>query len=126
MSTANFVDERGRILSVDVTPAVDGATAVVDVALAGAGPPLGARLTRRAAEVLCDELARALGVDAAPCASAFRAVVRRALAKHVPAGKDYAQGVKVCACGHRAPIGAMSARTRHLEDVIVDALEGRA
>lgn len=57
--------------------------------------------------------------------SAIRAIVRSALDAHLPASKQYRGMTKRCACGHETPIHDMAARTRHLEDVIVDALAGR-
>lgn len=60
--------------------------------------------------------------DQLPAHAALRHAVHDALRAHSPAGKDYAQKVKSCTCGHTVPIHDMAARTQHLEDVVVEAL----
>lgn len=47
----------------------------------------------------------------------LREAISVALTAHQPKGKDYRHMVKLCQCGHEAPIGDMGTRTRHLIDM---------
>lgn len=56
----------------------------------------------------------------------LRLAVRTVLSEHLPTKKDYAAGLKICGCEHQVAIGDQEARTRHLEDVLVERLGHRA